>query len=215
MAKRTRISDFTDDDRKSIHDVARNIAFMRGFTFSDLDDIKQELSLGLFMESDKYRSRLSDWKTFRWKVLERIGGKIIRRKHQPSSRFMKNPALSLNEEGTCDDFCPDDHPTVMDCVTQDGLLADGTEKDGSDEIGLRIDIQVFIETLPSNLRDLCIALMERDAYGAAKKLGVSKSLVYARIAIIREKMIAAGLDAYLPNREKSPRKGEIHFSSAH
>ena len=197
MAKRTRMQDFTEDDRKSIYNVARNIVRKDKFSFSDIEDVQQELAIGLYRESHNFRSGLSDWKTFRWKILAQLSGKIIRKQQQKSNRYMTSPNLSLNIEGKCDDYCPDDHPTVMDCVTQDGLLADGTESDGVEEMGLKIDVQNFMHTLTPELQKICYALIDKTPRMAAAELGIGKTSLYEKITLLRSMMIEAGLDAYI------------------
>ena len=97
MAKRSKIRQFSNEDWKSICIVAKDIITAPEFSQDDFDDVKQELCIGLYQESDKYRTRKSDWATFRWKILAQVAGKIKRERMRPSSTYMRTPNISLNE----------------------------------------------------------------------------------------------------------------------
>jgi len=208
MTKRTRMTEFTDEDFISIREVARNIVALPEFSNDDMQDVEQELALGLFKMSDQYRSRKSSWKTFRWNALEQIAGKIKRIRMQNSSRYMITPAHSLNEPTAQDPMAPDEYPTLMDAVTNTHQLADGTEGDGTDALGLIIDVRIFIEQLPKDLQDMCNALMENDNIRfVAKKMHLSHQTVMRKMAKVKKMMTIAGLDCYL-SHATPPRKGK-------
>ena len=197
MAKRARIQEFSEDDLKSICSVAKNITVQHPFLQDDFDDVKQELCLGLYNESHKYRSKKSDWKTFRWKILEQIAGRIRRNRLQPSHRYMNPPTFSLNQPISRKYVESDDHPTLMECVSNNHLMADGNESDGVEQLGLVIDVRRFIETLPPAYQTICRAISEYGITEASRRLEIPPRTFRRRIAEIREKMVAAGLDAYL------------------
>ena len=197
MAKRTRIRDFTEDDLKSICSVAKDITMQYPFSQDDYDDVKQELCLGLYIESHKFRSKKSDWKTFRWKILEQIAGRIRRDRLQPSHRYMNPPTFSLNQPISRKYVESDDHPTMLECVSNNHLMADGNESDGTEQFGLVIDVRTFIETLPPAYQAICRAISEYGITEAGQRLEITSRTFSRRVAEIREKMVAAGLDAYL------------------
>ncbi len=199
MAKRTRISSFTKEDILVIREVARNIVNLPEFLYDEIKDVEQELAIGLFKESINFRSQKSSWATFRQKILMQIAGKLKRDRMKPSARYMIPPAHSLNETNIRDANGFDEIPTLMDAVTNDFQLADGTEDDGVMKIGLVIDVRAFIINLPAELRDVCEAIMKYDTQTAvAESLNISQATASRRIAEIRQRMIAAGLDQYLP-----------------
>ena len=197
MARRTRIQGFTEDDLKSICSVAKDITMQYPFSQDDYDDVKQELCLGLYIESHKFRSKKSDWKTFRWKILEQIAGRIRRDRLQPSHRYMNPPTFSLNQPISRKYVESDDHPTMLECVSNNHLMADGNESDDTEQFGLVIDVRTFIETLPPAYQTICRAICEYGITEACRQLEIPPRTFSRRIAEIREKMVAAGLDAYL------------------
>lgn len=197
MARRTRIRKFTEDDLKSVCSVAKDITTQPEFSQDDYEDVKQELCLGLFRGSHKLRSRISDWKTFRWKLLQQLAGKIRRERMQASHRYMTQPTFSLNLPGERDGFSPDDHPTRMDLVTNDHALADENESDHGDELSLIVDVRLFIASLPRKYQKTCAAICEHGITDAGRTLRITPRTMTRRINEIRTRMVAAGLDEYL------------------
>ena len=212
MAKRSKIRQFSNEDWKSNCIVAKDIITAPEFSQDDFDDVKQELCIGLYQESDKYRTRKSDWATFRWKILAQVAGKIKRERMQPSSTYMRTPNISLNEPLWSDALSRDDHPTLMDIVTNDHTLADGNESDGVERLGLIVDVRHFIDSLPPLYQRICNVLCHYNITDASKKLKIPKRTMARRIGEIRVRMIEAGLDEYILKRtiwgecisEKSP-----------
>lgn len=198
MAKRTRISSFTKEDILAIREVAKNIVNLPEFLYDEIHDIEQELSIALFCESRNFRAKKSSWETFRQKILLQCAGKIKRNRMKPSARYMIPPAHSLNETNVHDASGIDEIPTLMDAVTNDFQLADGTEDDGVVKMGLIMDVRSFVRLLPLDLKRVCIAIMkcgnQRDA---AVMLRYSQGTISNRIKVIRKLMIASGLDQYL------------------
>jgi len=197
MAKRTRRQEFTEDDLKSVCSVAKDITMQPEFSRDDYEDIKQELLLGLYYEYKKFRSRISDWRTFRWRLLQQLAGKIRRNRMQASHRYMTQPTFSLNLPGETDGFCPDDHPTKMDLVTTEHVMADESESVHGDELSLVVDVRLFIASLPRKFQKTCAAICEYGITDAVKSLRITPRTMTRRINEIRRRMVAAGLDEYL------------------
>lgn len=197
MAKRTCIQEFTEDDLKSVCSVAKDVTMQPEFSQSDYDDVKQELCLGLFRGYKKFRSRKADWKTFRWRLLQQLAGKIRRVRMQASHRYMTQPTFSLNLPGESDGFSLDDHPTRMDLVTTDHAMADENESDHGDDLALIVDVRLFIAMLPREYQEICAAICEHGISGARKVLQIPIATMTRRTREIRERMVAAGLDEYL------------------
>jgi len=197
MAKRTRRQEFTDEDLKSVCSVAKDITLQPEFTQDDYEDVKQELLLGLYQEYKKFRSRKSNWKTFRWRLLRQLAGKIRRDRMQVSHRYMTQPTFSLNLPGETDGFCPDDHPTRMDLVTTDHVMADESKSDYEDKLALIVDVRLFIATLPREYQEICAAISEHGISGARAALRIPIATMTRRTREIRERMVTAGLDEYL------------------
>ena len=197
MAKRTRRQEFTEDDLKSICSVAKDITMQPEFSQDDYEDVRQELLLGLFRKYKKYRSRKADWKTFRWRLLQQLAGKIRRARMQASHRYMTQPTFSLNLPGERDGFSIDDHPTRMDLVTTDHALADENESDHGDELSLIVDVRLFIASLPRKYQKTCAAICEHGITDAGRTLRITPRTMTRRINEIRTRMVAAGLDEYL------------------
>lgn len=205
MARRTRIREFTEDDLKSVCNVAKDITTQPEFSTADYEDVRQELLLGLFRGSHKLRSRISDWKTFRWKLLQQLAGKIRRERMQASHHFMNSPTLSLNLPAEGDGFYWDDYPTMMDLVTTEHTLADENEPARTDQLELIVDIRLFVATLPRKYQKTCAAICEHGIVGASRALRIADATLFRRIIEIRKRMVAAGLDEYL---QKRPANGE-------
>ena len=150
-----------------------------------------------FRKYKKYRSRKADWKTFRWRLLQQLAGKIRRARMQASHRYMTQPTFSLNLPGERDGFSIDDHPTRMDLVTTDHALADENESDHGDELSLIVDVRLFIASLPRKYQKTCAAICEHGITDAGRALRITPRTMTRRINEIRTRMVAAGLDEYL------------------
>ena len=197
MARRTRIREFTEDDLKSVCNVAKDITTQPEFSTVDYEDVRQELLLGLFRGSHKLRSRISDWKTFRWRLLQQLAGKIRRERMQASHHFMNTPTLSLNSPAEGDGFYWDDYPTMMDLVTTEHTLADENEPARTDQLELIVDIRLFVATLPRRYQKTCAAICKYGITDAGKSLRITPRTMTRRINEIRRRMVAAGLDEYV------------------
>jgi Sigma-70 region 2 len=63
----------------------------------------------------------------------------------------------------------------------------------SARMALRMDVWILVAALPSDLKRLCLTLMQVGVSEAARVLGISRAAAMYQIGLIRERFIEAGL----------------------
>lgn len=195
MPRKKKMPELSLDDLSEIHSIARAAIGNTEINHADAKDIEQELALHLIHKMKLFRKgKKCVWEAFRGVVLRQRMLEIFRERSRPSARTTSPYLLkSLDEEIQGDDA----FLTLSDCINEDGLPADGTEKSEQPELELRIDMQIFIAALPLKLRKVCIELQTQSVSSTSKALHLHRSDIYRRIEKIRVLMVKAGLDIYL------------------
>lgn len=86
---------------------------------------------------------------------------------------------------------------------------------GLGQIHLELDVARVIQRLSRDDRNLAVTLMEHTPTETSRRLGLSRSTVYSRIARLRSSFIAAGFDARDPcpsSRAEGRSEGICHAS---
>lgn len=194
--KRKKLKRLSESDIIAIEHIARSSLGIAGIVTGDLPDVKQELALHLCLKYHMYKSRQSAWSTFRGVILEQGLRQIIRKRRKKSEiPLSKTHSVSLDIDVPRN--IGDGDITWKDCVTEDRLIADGTEKPEISGLDLKVDMAIFMESLSPQLREVCIVLQYGSIQDVVMQLNIPLRSVYRRIDKIRKLMIAAGLNAYL------------------
>ena len=147
------------------------------------DDLQQDMLLELHKAAKRFKPAKASWHTFVSRVLDCFCKYYTRRE---SCRNRRSPRETPCSD-IAEDFSLDRRPVGPGVLA--GLVSD------EDRRRLR---QVIAE-LPDNLRRLWEALMDDTSKrAAARKVGISKSTLYRRLATIREHFEEAGIEFFRP-----------------
>lgn len=160
--------------------VARELAHRKalaavhrcGFTRDDREDIEAQLLLTFVLRAKKFDSSRSSLKTFASQVMDREVASILRYR-------LAGRRLQLGR------------PELVDGDAPDHLSIAGPSTIERQEFWL--DVAKVMRTLPLTLRKTVIALRCGSPTEASQVLGIARSVVYQRIAQIRETFLAAGI----------------------
>lgn len=143
-----------------------------GLTMDDREDVEAQLLLTLCRRAPQYDSNRSSIGTFASQVMDREVASILR--YRLAAR-----RLHLGR------------PELIDGAALDDLSAASPFTVERQEFWL--DVGKVVKTLPAALRETVIALHCGSPTEASRTLGTAKSVVYERIAQIRQAFLAAGI----------------------
>jgi len=187
---------------KLVKHKAKQLIGRFGFTRSDRADIEQDLILHLLQQMRRFDPKRGSENTFVSRIVNRKVASIIRHRCAEQRDFSRVD-WSLNEPAQDEDGNPTERGQTLD-THADRRLGGNAEP----PMDLMLDLRRVVETLDDELRRVWDALLARSVSGAARRLGLSRCAVYARVARIREHFAAAGLDVYLDGGpDSSPSDG--------
>jgi len=174
-----------------IRRTARMLVNDGTFPRCDLDDVIQELRLALIQQADNFDPERARWSTF-VKTVVRLTAVTLRRKQQADFRQVEAAYASLNtliadEDGQLAEI----GATVGEEEYRTGL-GEGFISH-TDRLDLAIDIQATIDTLLAELREICERLQDQSLVEVSHDLGIPKTTLSRRMALIREHFRLAGL----------------------
>lgn len=190
-------TDRDDSDRTTARIVRTCVNRVIGrylFTENDRADLEQDLLLHILTRIPKFDETLSTKPMFvRGIAINRLRNIIAARK--AALRGLPLGA-SLNEIVEDDEGWSVER---VDVISEDQYLrATGRRVRSSDDLrDLRIDLARAIDSLPVDLRALCIRLLTERVTEVAREIGVSTATIYHRIRKIRKEFAALGLGDYL------------------
>lgn len=188
-------AEFEDYARTFIKLRAVNLKEILGLSRSDIDDLRQDLTIHLIERMPLYDPEKSTPKGFIVMVLNNRIRTIIRL-YRESMEALNLATLSLEEEFSDDESQPiqrfetiDEEETLMNA----GLIRHRT----LDHVEMKADVARFLEKLPKRLRDLCLLLQEKPIAQAARETGLSRQKIHDEL--VRMRLIAeqSGLREYL------------------
>jgi DNA-directed RNA polymerase specialized sigma24 family protein len=151
-----------------------------GLTREDRDDIEAQLLLTLCRRARKFDSGRSSIGTFTSQVMDREVASILRYRLAGRRLHLGRPALV--DGGALNDLSVTSPFTV-------------------EQQEFWLDVDKVVKTLPATLRETVFALRCGSPTEASQALGTAKSVVYERIAQIRQAFLAAGIGpTYFPPR---------------
>ncbi|MCC6363118.1 MAG: hypothetical protein IT165_06305 [Bryobacterales bacterium] len=143
-----------------------------GLTTDDREDIEAQLLLALCSRARRFDSKRSSLNTFTCRVMDKEVASIQRYR-------LARRRLHLGR------------PDLVDGTALDDLCIASPSAVERQEFWL--DVHKVVNTLPAQLRETVIALRCGSATEASRMLGTAKSVVYERIALIRQAFLAVGI----------------------
>lgn len=172
---------------RRIRGKAKQLVGKAGFQAADREDIEQELALRVWRSIQNYRPEMGCSDAFVTTVLQRAANSLLRlrnsskrgRRHLHQSLISENKVPEESRHGV--------EATYVLCCT-----------DRSHEIAVELahDVAVVLSQLPSPLQELAHELKEYSAAEIARRKGLSRSTIYARMAHLRAAFVAADLKIF-------------------
>ncbi len=179
-------------DLEFISEIAGKALRINGISEQDIPDIEHDLVLVLARRIHHFNPEVNTWDAFRAVVVQHALTDILRKHTGPDSYYSRMADFTL------DDPVPgskrSDPVFYRDLVNSDGLIADGTEKAGTEAANLRMDVRDAIASMPRPLRKMCHAIMlfGNNKAQIAEYLGVERRTVRIRFAEIKNVLIRLG-----------------------
>jgi RNA polymerase sigma-70 factor (ECF subfamily) len=173
-----------------IHKKAKGLVGEHGFRKSDLDDIKQELTLDLLQRLRSFDPRRAQYHTFVAMVVEH-GVATLLEHRTAAMRDYRREQCSLNEP-----VRDDEGKTVERSETVS--VEDDTSAPPSGAAGdLKVDLRAFLDSLPPALRSLALARQRKSVAEIARERGVPRTSLYTDLRRLKAACERAGLGQYL------------------
>jgi DNA-directed RNA polymerase specialized sigma24 family protein len=169
---------------------ARYLARQPGFSRSDEEDLRQEITKRLLERAHRFDARRASLNTFVDRVVASLVVSILR-EHRRQKRAAGNTTVSIDTHAmrAADGRTPlRDHLEAAD--VQRRLVGSPADYDPEREAAVRIALCA----LPPELRSICERLMDVPAATAARQLGLTRHQVLKAISAIRSHFRAAGLE---------------------
>lgn len=168
---------------------------MLNLSRSDIDDLRQDLTVYLIERLHLYDPKKSTRKGFVAMVLNNRIRTIIRL-HRESMEALKRDTLSLEEE-----FSDTDNQPIQRFETIDeeaALMNAGViRRRALEYVEMSVDVAAFLEKLPERLRDLCLLLCEKPIAQVARDTGLSRQKIHEELVRMRLLAEESGLREYL------------------
>ncbi len=177
-------------------EVAR---LMRSGAFPEADrgDLEQELALDLLLRLPRFDRRKASRRTFASRIIERKARNLVRGRF----RYLRGPGRNACSLA---DLVPDREGRPVERVEL--LSTNGPVASSSpNATDLAMDVTPVVSQLPERLQNLCALLQDKNPSDAARELGIPRSTLASQMHRVRDRFVAAGLEAYSPSRSFSRR----------
>ena len=162
---------------------ARQLVGKAGFTWDDVEDLVQEMTLDLLSRLPKFDPDKAAHTTFVARVIERKISKLFRDRRR-EKRDYRRESDSLN-----DPVKDGGGETIERAYTMDQDAVDirmgRRDRTREDEAMLCLDVSLVLSGLPDDLRPVAEELMKKTITEAAKSLGMPRSTLYGAIDRLR------------------------------
>ena len=168
---------------RSIRHKASQLVGIAGLRYQDRPDIEQELALRVWRAMPNFDPDIGCSGAFVATVIERAANSLLRLRSS-RKRGIRHAHQSL-AIGACMSGTGDDDTTrsARPCTVVSHETA----------VDLVQDVGTVIDHLPSELRELAEGLKHHSVTETARRAGISRSTIYARIGALRVAFEAAGL----------------------
>jgi len=173
---------------------AKKLIGKAGFTWDDLDDIKQDITLDLLQRLPKHDPEKASLNTFINDVVDNKIARMIEAQNAEMRDF-RIEAVSLNElvedvDGTTDELVND--------ITDESLPWNQGACEISDfnYFELNNDIKKALSVLPPQFREMCLRLMKDNIFVVANDMGIPRASMYYHLKLLREHFEKSGLKIF-------------------
>lgn len=174
---------------------ARQLVGQAGFTDSDRNDLEQEMVIDLLRRLPKFDPSKARRNTFIARIVEHKVATLIEAQ-TAGVRDYRRYGFSLNER-----IEYEEGKTIerSDTISQDDYLRRTGRKSttAQETVELAVDLDVFLNKLPPQLRSLCDRLAAESLTAIATETGVPRSTLYEAVKKLRRLLREAGFDEYL------------------
>jgi DNA-directed RNA polymerase specialized sigma24 family protein len=184
MVAAKNVVDIPECARGIIYYKSRQLIGSYGFTISDLDDIRQELAVDLWLRLPGFDPTRASLRTFVTRVVSNKIASIIEMRTSKTRNVAMCP-YSLNDLVYADDGSVVERGDLLGGIDAELELAD-----------LRMDVARVMKKLTPAQRQVCALLSTDNKSLAAAATGVSRSSMYRAVKAIRPVFEADGLGVY-------------------
>ncbi len=157
----------------------------------DVDDIEQELRLDLIRRAHNFNPEKSSFDTFADRVItNQIATLASATRAMRAERVMQSLHVHVGEDEA------DSGLTLSDVLPETAAIDPVDEFALSHGPGLRGDVAKLLGALCPSSRRVAIALSHLSVAEAARVLGLHRSTIYERLAVIRQTARSLGLHGY-------------------
>ena len=179
--------------RRSVRAHARKLFLSGKIPDVSQQDLEQDLYATFLPRNEKYDPSRSSYRTFVERAVGNCAATLVEAA-QAKKRGRQFETVTFSQ---------------LPLETEDGEVLDAEDVIGSHRLrsGLMpavehqamivADVRRAVGALPRPLRETCLSLMAGTISDAAATTGVSRRTVHHRMTAIKERFIAAGLDAYI------------------
>lgn len=172
---------------KSIGIAAKNLVRDLGLPADDIEDIKQELRMDLLSRLNAYDSTRSSLHTF-ITLLVRNKTENLRESFRAKKRDVWKTGPSLDEDLDLGDGYPGSRLDQLSSDEYDWVMY-GKANSAQARLELSIDLQSFMSTLDPHHLHICqLIKREPNMTAVARALGMSRSTLYLRLAVLRGRL---------------------------
>ena len=196
MDTKRSIHDFDDFALDMVNIKATQLVGKAGFTFDDVEDIKQDMILDLLERLTKYDPSRSNYKLFVTCVVDRKGRNLIRHR-QMEMRDHRREACSLNDEI---DVGEDEPVQRLATISQDDhdIRTGKYRRPAEEREHLRLDLETVLADLSPELRQAAVMLQTMPVSQVARELGIPRRTFREKHLVqLHEAFAAKGLNHYL------------------
>ena len=167
-----------------------------GFTFDDVEDIKQDMILDLLERLTKYDPSKSNFKLFVTCVIDRKGRNLIRHR-QMEMRDHRREVCSLNEDIDVGENEPVQRLSTI-CHDDHDIRIGKYRRSAEDRGHLHLDLDAVLADLPPELRQAAEMLQTMPVTQVARELGVPRRTFRDKHLVqLHEIFTAKGMNHYL------------------
>jgi len=184
---------FDEYEIATIRIKSRGLIGKAGFMPGDFEDIRQEIILDLLQRLPNYDPEKSSRHTFINDLVDNKVARIFEERSAAQRDYHFAPAPLVETENEHKSLTSDYEPVTEKLLPWNRGLRILSE---FELFELREDIIRVLEKLPSNLRDICIMLMQDNICTVAVETGIPKSTLIDHLKKIRNHFEISGLKIY-------------------
>jgi len=171
-----------------IKNKARQLVGKAGLTQHDQSDIEQDLMIDLLCKMKHFNPAKGKKTTFMARMIERRISTIFEARFAQCRDWRKCYSLNKtidNGEGL--------QTEMIELLSND---VDSNRTSDLELSSLKMDVKQVLDSLPDDLKELCLKLKENTVSEIAREMGVPRGTLYGRIKKIRNAFLAAGFEEF-------------------